>query len=87
MIYSNYGKKKFDEGKTNSKGRLKYKSLGKTYNYPRCKISLSTDIDKFDIEANYYYYKPSFEKIQGVNTALFLDRAIYRPGQLFTSKV
>lgn len=76
-----YRYKIFDEGKTNSKGKLKFKSPRSTYYYPRYKISLLTDVDKFDSEANYYYYNPSNKKTQEVNTALFLDRAIYRPGQ------
>ncbi len=72
---------KFDEGETNSKGNFKFESPRSIYSYPRYKISLLTDVDKFDSEVNYYYYNTSDKKIQEVNTALFLDRAIYRPGQ------
>ncbi|MDT3694808.1 MAG: alpha-2-macroglobulin family protein [Ignavibacterium sp.] len=72
---------KSDSGETDSKGRFKYKSLNYHY-YSNYKVLLVKDNDEFDSEDNYDYRYSRDKELQEVNSALFLDRAIYRPGQI-----
>lgn len=76
-----YQYEKSDSGKTDSRGRFKYK-FSENYNIYDYKISLIKDKDKFESEDGYNYWISIDRKAQEVNTALFLDRAIYRPGQI-----
>lgn len=70
---------KIDNGKTDDGG--KFESDISRYPYSSYKISLSKDLDKFESDNHYDYYYNNDKEMLEVNSALFLDRAIYRPGQ------
>lgn len=72
---------KVDSGKTDSDGI--FKSDLYKYPYSTYKIVFHKGGDGFESDENHsYYYNYNYDKkLQEVNSKIFLDRAIYRPGQ------
>ncbi|MCH7722833.1 MAG: hypothetical protein IIC76_05755 [Bacteroidetes bacterium] len=70
---------KVASGKTNSEGSFKFTKEENKYN--NYKVVFTDDDDRFESQNYYsYYYKDNSTK--RITTFFYLDRAIYRPGQL-----
>lgn len=70
---------KTDSGITDSQGYLELNL--DNYEYSPFKVVLTKDDDRFESENNYEYRNYYSSGLQEVKSKLFLDRAIYRPGQ------
>ncbi|MEJ2102972.1 MAG: MG2 domain-containing protein, partial [Ignavibacteriaceae bacterium] len=70
---------KVEDGKTNSEGLFEFNK--KENNYNNYKVIFKNDNDRFESQ-NYYSYYRQNEPTRRLTTFFYLDRAIYRPGQI-----
>ena len=70
---------KITSGKTNGEGGFEFKKDGNQYN--NYKVIFSKGNDRFESQ-NYYSYYSYNEPTRRTTTFFYLDRAIYRPGQI-----
>ncbi|MCW8814257.1 MAG: MG2 domain-containing protein, partial [Chlorobium sp.] len=70
---------KVEDGKTNSEGLFEFNK--KENNYNNYKVIFKNGNDRFESQ-NYYSYYRQNEPTRRITTFFYLDRAIYRPGQI-----
>jgi uncharacterized protein YfaS (alpha-2-macroglobulin family) len=70
---------KVDDGKTNNEGLFEFNK--KENNYNNYKVIFKKGNDRFESQ-NYYSYYYNNEPTRRLTTFFYLDRAIYRPGQI-----
>ena len=70
---------KVEDGKTNNEGLFEFNK--KENNYNNYRVIFKKDNDRFESQNYYSYYRQS-EPVRRLTTFFYLDRAIYRPGQI-----
>ncbi|MCW8803574.1 MAG: MG2 domain-containing protein, partial [Ignavibacteriaceae bacterium] len=70
---------KLESGKTNSEGGFEFKK--DEYQYNNYKVVFTDGDDRFESQ-NYYSYRYNNEPTRRTTTFFYLDRVIYRPGQI-----
>jgi uncharacterized protein YfaS (alpha-2-macroglobulin family) len=70
---------KITSGKTNNEGSFEFKKDDTQYN--NFKVVFTKDKDRFESQS-YYFYSYNQKPTKRTTTFFYLDRAIYRPGQI-----